>query len=348
MNRFLPSSADPEALRRSRLLVVLLLSFLVSNVGFVVAELFVPNVRTLLPLSAGFLSVIVVLLGLLRLGYVRTASTLTILTLIVVRAAASSLPVLATIAGLGTALEMASAIIIVLAAFLLAWWSTIPTALAIIAVNSVVALLQPEVAPAGFVAAMTLLTFCAVASLFARSLEAALHQARAQQSAAKASAEHIASLNTELQATLDATQSSLERERHLRDTVNKLAVPVQQIGDGVLLVPLIGHIDEARGQQITDMVLQQIHTLRTHALVLDVQGISMIDTSVAQLLDHLIRAIQLLGSTVVLTGVSAEMAATITRLGITFRHVALQPTVSAALHALPTQRLGGVRVPSVA
>ncbi|MBV9788434.1 MAG: STAS domain-containing protein, partial [Chloroflexi bacterium] len=248
------------------------------------------------------------------------------------------------ISGAYTAYGLSNGIVMLLAAFLLSWWSAVPIALLLLVGQQIGGFLNQISVTTGVVEALILLTFSLVISLFARSLQHSLRHARQQESVAQEAAARAAELNTELEDRLRDTHSLLEQERHLRDTINQLTVPVQEIGERVLFAPLIGHIDALRGKQITETVLHTLHTARAHTIIIDVQGVSTIDTSVAQQLDQLIQAIQLLGSRVVLTGISAQMAATVTQLGINFRNVALYPSVSSALQAATTSQRTAIEV----
>jgi anti-anti-sigma regulatory factor len=106
-----------------------------------------------------------------------------------------------------------------------------------------------------------------------------------------------------------------EQER-LLDLVQTLELPVISLGAGVLAVPLVGSVDSRRAQAIQARLLDHVAHNRAHTVVLDVTGISVIDTAVAQELLTTAHAIRLLGARTIISGMSAAIAQTIVGLGI--------------------------------
>jgi rsbT co-antagonist protein RsbR len=336
---FLPAFSDPEIERRARLLLLILLILIPAFGAISLALLALNGLNSSLFLLAT--SVLVVsfgLLGVLRMGYVQPASIGLVILLGVANILGATSSEFVNIPGVQSAYGLSNGIVMLLAAFLLSWWSATPMALLILVGQEIMGLLLGTSSSGGILNALIVLTFSLVIALFARSLQHALRHSREQEVVAQQAAAQAAALNNELEAHLRDTRALLDQERHLRDTISQLTVPVQEIGERVLFAPLIGHIDSMRGKQITDTVLNQLHASRAHTIIIDVQGVTTIDTNVARLLDQLIQAIQLLGSEVMLTGISAQMAATVTQLGINFRNVALYPSVSAALQATSALR----------
>ena len=103
--------------------------------------------------------------------------------------------------------------------------------------------------------------------------------------------------------------------RH-RQAIRELSTPVIQVFQGVLLLPIIGTVDTDRAQQILETVLSRVTEDRAKVLIIDIAGVPVIDTKVA---DHLIRAtaaVRLLGAQTILTGISPQIAQTIVQLGV--------------------------------
>ncbi len=344
---FLPTFADSETERRAHLLSLILMILLPSITLLTIVILLLKGFSSVLFLIClTMLVVLFGLLGLLRAGLVIPTSVGLLIMLGVANVVGSSAPEFANIQGAYTAYGLSNGIILLLAAFLVAWWSSIPAAILLLLGQQIAALLGLTTVGTGAIEVLVLITFGLFVSLFARSLQFTLQHARKQEAVAQESATRAVELNSELEARLRDTNILLDQERQLRDTISKLSVPVQEVGERVLFAPLIGHIDGVRGQQITDTVLNKLHSSRAHTIIVDVQGVSTIDTNVARLLDQLIQAIQLLGARVILTGISAEMATTITQLGITFRNVELYPSVSSALQATTARSGSSVYRPS--
>ena len=110
-----------------------------------------------------------------------------------------------------------------------------------------------------------------------------------------------------------------ERERtirHQQEAIRELSTPVLQIRDRLLILPIIGVLDSQRTKQLTDDLLGAIHTNRAKFVVMDITGVAAVDSKVANHLIQTIAAARLMGSTVVVTGLSAEVAQALVALGI--------------------------------
>ncbi len=98
--------------------------------------------------------------------------------------------------------------------------------------------------------------------------------------------------------------------------IRELSTPVIRVHDGVLLLPLIGAIDSQRAQQVMETVLVRVTEEKAEAVILDIAGVPVVDTRVA---DHLLKttaAVRLLGARTILTGITAQVARTIVQLGV--------------------------------
>lgn len=110
-----------------------------------------------------------------------------------------------------------------------------------------------------------------------------------------------------------AAVAEIERQHKL---VLDLSTPVIELWDGLLLLPLVGQIDNARASQINEQLLQAIVDRSARVVVLDVTGVPLIDTTVAQHLIRTVAAAKMMGAAVVVTGFSPEAAQTLTNLGL--------------------------------
>ena len=106
--------------------------------------------------------------------------------------------------------------------------------------------------------------------------------------------------------TIAAQQARLE----------EVATPILPIHAGILVRPLIGAIDSRRASQIMETLLDRISRQRAGVVLMDITGVPVIDTGVANYLLQTARATRLLGAHVVLVGISPEIAQTIVQLGI--------------------------------
>jgi len=110
-----------------------------------------------------------------------------------------------------------------------------------------------------------------------------------------------------------------ERERTIRqqqEAIRELSTPVLQIRERLLLLPIIGVIDTHRARLITEGLLQAIRTARAKVVVMDVTGVASIDSKVANHLLQTVTAARLMGATVIVTGLTAEVAQSLVALGI--------------------------------
>ena len=138
----------------------------------------------------------------------------------------------------------------------------------------------------------------------------------------------------ELAQQADELRQQNEQQRHLIDLVATLETPAVALADGVLLAPIVGHLDSRRAQNLTTRILQIVSAQRTRMVILDISGVSTVDTQVAHALLQAIQAIRLLGCDVTITGISASVATTITHLGISLAGVSTSRTPQDALASL--------------
>jgi anti-anti-sigma factor len=98
--------------------------------------------------------------------------------------------------------------------------------------------------------------------------------------------------------------------------LNELSTPLIPITDTIMVMPLIGTLDDRRAQLIMETVLDGAQENRARVVILDITGITGIDTAVAGALLGTARALRLLGAQAVLTGVSPAVAQTLVGLGV--------------------------------
>jgi rsbT co-antagonist protein RsbR len=104
--------------------------------------------------------------------------------------------------------------------------------------------------------------------------------------------------------------------RQQADAIRELSTPILELRDGLLLLPIVGVVDSHRAAQMTEQLLAAIREYRAKALVVDITGVPAVDTMVANHLVQATEAARLLGATSVVTGISAEVAQTMVKIGI--------------------------------
>jgi rsbT co-antagonist protein RsbR len=110
-----------------------------------------------------------------------------------------------------------------------------------------------------------------------------------------------------------------ERERIIRqqqDAIRELSTPVLQVRERLLILPIIGVLDSQRAEQLTDQLLRGIRTHRAKVVVIDITGVPEIDESVANHLVRTVDASRLMGASVIITGLSSEIAQTLVTIGV--------------------------------
>lgn len=97
--------------------------------------------------------------------------------------------------------------------------------------------------------------------------------------------------------------------------IRELSLPVLQVSKDLLVIPLIGVIDSQRARQLIESLLTAIRDRRARGAVIDVTGVPIVDTAVANHLVQAVDAARLMGAVVAITGISPEMAQTLVALG---------------------------------
>jgi rsbT co-antagonist protein RsbR len=101
-----------------------------------------------------------------------------------------------------------------------------------------------------------------------------------------------------------------------QEAIRELSTPVLQVRDRLLIIPIVGVIDTHRARQLTETLLRSIRERRARSVVMDITGVAIVDSKVANHLLKTIAAARLMGASVVLSGVSSEVAQSLVALGI--------------------------------
>ncbi len=110
-----------------------------------------------------------------------------------------------------------------------------------------------------------------------------------------------------------------ERERIIRqqqEAIRELSTPVLQVRERLLILPIIGVIDSQRARQLTEQLLRGIRNNRAKVVVVDITGVPAIDSTVANHLVQTVEASRLMGASVIITGLSSEIAQTLVTIGV--------------------------------
>jgi rsbT co-antagonist protein RsbR len=137
-----------------------------------------------------------------------------------------------------------------------------------------------------------------------------------------------------LQDVTDRLAAEMENRRLQQEiiriqemTLHELATPLIPITDKIMIMPLIGTIDSRRAQQVLDSLLHGIARTRVSTVILDITGVPLGDTQVANVLIQAAQSVKLLGAQVVLTGIRPEVAQTLVGLGVSLQGIITMRTL---------------------
>jgi len=146
--------------------------------------------------------------------------------------------------------------------------------------------------------------------------------------------------------TAELMRETAERERLQQEIIDaqqrairELAVPVIPVMERIIVIPLIGTIDSVRARDIMRRLLAGIREHRAKVVIMDVTGVPLIDTGVADYLNKAIQAARLRGAATILTGIPNAVAETMVEMGIDWREVETSRDLQTGLHAA-LERMG--------
>lgn len=121
--------------------------------------------------------------------------------------------------------------------------------------------------------------------------------------------------------TLKAAQEESERRRQellvqQAKIIRELSTPILQVWDRVLALPIIGGVDSLRAQDMMEALLQRVVDTQARCVIIDLTGVTAMDTKTADYLLKMTRAVTLVGSFAIVTGIGPDVAQTISRMGL--------------------------------
>lgn len=126
----------------------------------------------------------------------------------------------------------------------------------------------------------------------------------------------VSGFGTTLEQTRTELKMQTEELEALNQTVREIGTPIMPVHEGVLVLPLVGGIDSRRATQVMEVLLDAIATHQADLVIIDITGVPMVDTSVANYILQAARAARLVGAQIVLVGIGSEIAQTIVHLGV--------------------------------
>ena len=124
-----------------------------------------------------------------------------------------------------------------------------------------------------------------------------------------------------------------ERLKEQQKAILELSTPVIKIWDGIITLPLIGIVDSTRAKQIMESLLGAIVETQASLAIIDITGVPMVDTEVADRLIRTIKAASMLGTKCIMVGIKPAIAQSLVHLGVDLSGVATFSTLQAGLAA---------------
>jgi rsbT co-antagonist protein RsbR len=115
------------------------------------------------------------------------------------------------------------------------------------------------------------------------------------------------------------TKEEIIREQ--QEAIREISTPVLQVRDRLLIMPVVGLVDTHRARFLTEGLLRAIRDRRARGVVMDITGVPIVDSKVANHLAQACEAARLMGAVVVMTGISSEIAQTLVAIGAQLRGV---------------------------
>lgn len=119
-----------------------------------------------------------------------------------------------------------------------------------------------------------------------------------------------------------------------RNTVRELSTPLIPLTNDVLIMPLVGTIDSQRAQQVMEALLEGVAQYQAELAILDITGVAVVDTQVAQAFMQAAKAVRLLGAQVMLTGIQPQIAQTLIHLGVDLSDIQTRGSLQAGIAAV--------------
>ncbi|WP_438021806.1 PAS domain S-box protein [Sorangium sp. So ce233] len=137
--------------------------------------------------------------------------------------------------------------------------------------------------------------------------------------------DHLGNVESVIGLSLDISEAKrAEEELRVRllqiqkqqEVIGKLSIPIIQVWEGVVALPMVGVVDSVRTADVMQKLLDEIARTGARYAILDLTGVEMVDTQVANHLIRLVKAIRILGADGIICGIRPSVAQTIVELGL--------------------------------
>ncbi|MCA9682411.1 MAG: STAS domain-containing protein [Myxococcales bacterium] len=132
-------------------------------------------------------------------------------------------------------------------------------------------------------------------------------------------------------ASSEELEAQLDVVRRQRDEIRRLSTPLLEVGEGVLVLPVIGGLDGERAQDMTYALLMRVHASKIRKVIIDITGVAATDPGAVERMAHMLGSARLLGAQVLVTGISPGLAAALVNRGVQLGEIGIARTVKEAL-----------------
>ncbi|WP_301724648.1 STAS domain-containing protein [Planococcus shixiaomingii] len=116
--------------------------------------------------------------------------------------------------------------------------------------------------------------------------------------------------------------------------IQTLSSPLVPVTTGVAILPVIGEITAQRAQTIIDHILIKTEERNLEYLIIDVSGVSQINTAVGEYLLKLVGILKVIGVTPVITGIQPFMALKVPHFAASLKGILIEANLETALKQL--------------
>lgn len=129
----------------------------------------------------------------------------------------------------------------------------------------------------------------------------------------------IYSVTQDITAVRRAEEDARVHEEKLASQAKALAEavsPIIEVWQGVLVVPLIGSLEQSRAAMLTGKLLDDVVRLGATFTILDLTGVDNVDAETANHLFQIMRSVELLGCSCLVSGIRGSVAQTMVSLDV--------------------------------
>lgn len=143
--------------------------------------------------------------------------------------------------------------------------------------------------------------------------------------------EDVEYMNKQVEEKNKKLQDKIDVIENQKEAMQELATPTVQLWEGVLTLPIIGVLDSQRTQQMMEVLLDQIVEKEARYVIIDITGVGYVDTKTADHLVKISKAVNLLGSECIISGMQPEVSNTLVQIGVDLEGLETMRNIADAL-----------------